>query len=338
MKSVLPQCSELILLNQAIQALATSRLNAGALYLPDGLSASTAPPTAETDDTYAAEEDEFENALIDAMTTPIRDPSSASSVVPLIIRGPADLSQAIRQFSFERTFDEALVNRCDKVMDRILSGLDIPKDVVSGLSGVRYSNALVIEDSLLKSHIEPLIELICQSLTTTFLHPYLHSRGYTPEQAARVVMAYDPSPIVNRPNRAQDAQALYNNYELSGSALRRANGFADTDAPKPDELVRRLATQKGQMTPELFESILRVVAPKFMEKAAGAAPGDSALPPELSEALGVAPAEQASDTAETETEIETGPATGLPTGPPPEGNVVSADIPQGGQMPPREAV
>jgi hypothetical protein len=102
-------CAELLLLNRTFRATARSRLNAGALYLPDGLSvAATADPDYPYDEDgnyneqYNAEEaaDDFEDQLIDAMTTPIKDEDSASAVVPLIIRGPAELGDKIKQFKF----------------------------------------------------------------------------------------------------------------------------------------------------------------------------------------------------------------------------------------------
>lgn len=289
MKAVLPMCSELVLINQAIQATATSRLNAGALYLPDGLSASSTLPTPETDDNTPSEEAEFEEALMEAMTTPIQDPNSASAVVPLIIRGPAELADSIKQFSFERPFDETMIQRADKLMDRILAGIDIPKDIVSGLANIKYSNSISIQDEFMRGHIEPLMDLICQSLTTTFLHPYLQSRGYTPEQSARVTFSYDQSEIVNRPNKNADAAALYNAHALSANAWRRAAGFAETDAPSPSEIVRRMVVEHAQMSPELFESLLRVIAPTMMDDATTNSPAAQGLPPEVAQALGMRP-------------------------------------------------
>lgn len=147
LKGLLDLCAELLLLNRTFRATARSRLNAGALYLPDGLSLSAGadPDFPYSEDGEASgnitaeeEEDEFEEQLIDAMTTPISDESSASAVVPLIIRGPAELGDKIKQFKFERSFDPALAERSDRVLDRIMQGLDVPKDVVTGLANVKY--------------------------------------------------------------------------------------------------------------------------------------------------------------------------------------------------------
>ena len=157
LRGLLDLCAELLLLNRTFRATARSRLNAGALYLPDGLSvAAQADPDYPYDSedgigpNFTAEEaeDEFEEQLMDAMTTPIRDEESASAVVPLIIRGPAELGDKIKQFKFERSFDPALAERSDRVLERILQGLDVPKDVVTGLANVKYSNALQIDETL----------------------------------------------------------------------------------------------------------------------------------------------------------------------------------------------
>jgi hypothetical protein len=143
------------------------------LYIPDGLAVSSgaAPDYPYADDSdldpaILAEEqqDDFEEQLIDAMTTPIKDEDSASAVVPLIIRGPAELGDAIKQFKFERSFDPALALRADRVLERILQGIDVPKDIITGLANVKYSNALQIDETLYKTHIEPLMLLIADAI------------------------------------------------------------------------------------------------------------------------------------------------------------------------------
>ena len=160
MRAVLDLVDELMLLNATFKATARSRLNSGILFVPDGLSASSPrqfPAVVEGEDgvlvpldatqPQPADIDEFEEALLEGMMTPIADPSDASAVVPILVRGPAELGDKIRLINFERTFDPSLVQRADRVLDRILQGLDLPKDIVSGLANVRYSNAIDIEEA-----------------------------------------------------------------------------------------------------------------------------------------------------------------------------------------------
>ena len=296
LRGLLDLCAELLLLNRTFRATARSRLNAGALYLPDGLSvAAQADPDYPYDSEdgmgsgFTAEEaeDEFEEQLIDAMTTPIRDEESASAVVPLIIRGPAELGDKIKQFKFERSFDPALAERSDRVLERILQGLDVPKDVVTGLANVKYSNALQIDEALYKAHIEPMMLLICDSLTVVYLRPYLMANGYTESEANRITVWYDPSAVSTRNDRAADADAGYDRMAVSSDTWRRAHGFSDQDAPTPNELALRMMTEKGAMTPELTEAMLAAVAPDMMNavKAAQQAASAGPLPPAVQDVL-----------------------------------------------------
>lgn len=268
LKGLLDLCDELLLLNRTFRATARSRLNAGALYLPDGLSTSASAdpdypydPADDVVNTPESAEDEFEDQLIDAMTTPISDESSASAVVPLIIRGPAELGDKIKQFKFERSFDPALAQRADRVLERILQGLDVPKDIVTGLANVRYSNAVQIDESLYKAHIEPLLLLISDALTVVYLRPYLVSIGYDAADVQRIVVWFDPSAISTRNDRAADADSGFEKMAISLDTWRRTHGFSDADAPEPTEIALRLLFQRGVITPELSEALLNTIAP-----------------------------------------------------------------------------
>jgi hypothetical protein len=274
LRGLLDLCAELLLLNRTFRATARSRLNAGALYLPDGLSVSASPDPdypydedGEYNEQYNTEEaaDDFEDQLIDAMTTPIKDEDSASAVVPLIIRGPAELGDKIKQFKFERSFDDSLVARADRVLERIMQGLDVPKDIVTGLANVKYSNALQIDESLYKAHIEPLMLLIADALTVVYLRPYLIANGYSESAVSRIQVWYDPSQVATRNDRASDADTGFDKMAVSFDTWRRSHGFSDQDAPTPQELALRLAINKGAITPEFTELLLGAVAPELMD-------------------------------------------------------------------------
>lgn len=298
LRGLLDMCAELLLLNRTFRATARSRLNAGALYLPDGLSVAAQgdgdyPFDSDLDidpTAFTAEEaeDEFEEQLIDAMTTPIRDEESASAVVPLIIRGPAELGDAIKQFKFERSFDPALAQRADRVLERILQGLDVPKDIITGLANVKYSNALQIDESLYKAHIEPLMLLIADSLTVVYLRPYLIANGFSEEEVSRIVVWYDPSAVSTRNDRAADADAGFDRMAVSYGAWRRAHGFSEADAPDGKELALRMAAERGALTPEFTEALISAIAPDLMNgvREAQQASSVAPIPPDVQQALG----------------------------------------------------
>ena len=321
LRGLLDLCSELLLLNRTFRATARSRLNAGALYLPDGLSvAAQGDPDYPYDDEnelnpgVTAEEaaDEFEDQLIDAMTTPIRDEDSASAVVPLIIRGPAELGDAIKQFKFERSFDPALAQRADRVLERILQGLDVPKDIVTGLANVKYSNALQIDEALYKAHIEPLMLLIVDALTVVYLRPSLIAAGFSPEDVKRVCIWYDPSLVATRNDRAADADAGFDRMAVSYETWRRAHGFSSADAPDSKELAIRLMVEKGAISPELTEAMIGALAPDVMKSVRSAQQAETVapVPDEISKLLdqaaaGTAPALEPETPETPETPEET---------------------------------
>ena len=301
LRGLLDLCAELLLLNRTFRATARSRLNAGALYLPDGLSVAASPeadyPYDEDgvyNEQYNPEEaaDDFEDQLIDAMTTPIKDEDSASAVVPLIIRGPADLGDKIKQFKFERSFDPALAQRADRVLERIMQGLDVPKDIVTGLANVKYSNATQIDESLYKAHIEPLMLLIADALTVVYLRPSLIASGFDKTDVDRLCIWFDPSQVATRNDRAVDADNGFDRMAVSYDTWRRAHGFSEADAPSSDEVALRLVFEKGMITPELTEAVIGAMAPDVINatRQAQQATSVAPIPPEVAQMLGQQPA------------------------------------------------
>lgn len=299
LRGVLDLMDELLLLSRTARATARSRLNAGALFVPDGLSvaADTDGPMdipgvdEETGDPLQFEDDDtdqFEEELIDAMTTPIQDEASAAAVVPLIIRGPSELGEKIKLIKFERSFDPQLASRADKVLARILDSIDVPKDIITGLANVKYSNGVVIEESLYKQHVEPLCLMLCDALTVVFLRPVLRSMGFSEDEVAKVTLWYDPSSVNTKPDKATAAGIGYEKKVLSADAWRRANGFSDTDAPAPLEVAQRIATERGQLSEPLTEALFKSLVPDLMEQVRQQNQENSAGPmsPELTNALG----------------------------------------------------
>lgn len=95
-----------------------------------------------------------------------------------------------------------------------------------------------IGEDAIKMHLSPLTELICNGLTRSYLHPLLESAGMSTiaPNGGQYVIWYDPTELTARPDHSESAVTLYDRMELSGTALRRENGFEEADAPTKDEL------------------------------------------------------------------------------------------------------
>lgn len=265
-------CNDLLLLSRTVRATARSRLNAGVFFIPEEFSvAHDAPTDAISDDEdledYVEDEDEeFEQAMIDLMGTPVEDEASVMALVPLIIRGPAELGDKLRHISFERVFDPQLAERADRSLERILQGLDMPKEMITGLADIKYSNAVQINESFYTGHIEPLVLMLCDTFKIVYLEPALLQAGLDPELVEKLVIWYDPSGIVTAPDKSSAANVGHDKFALSDEAWRRANGFTDDDAPSRREIVQRIAISRGVLTPELTDTLFRTLDPELMDQ------------------------------------------------------------------------
>lgn len=280
MLGIAESCEELLMLTRLTRQAARSRMNAGMLYVPDGISVMAASG-------FDPEEGEvppdpgnvFVSELIQAMTTPVSDETSASSVVPMCVTGPSEYGDALKYLTFTRPSDDWLVNRADRALERILQGIDMPKDIVTGLANVKYSNAISINEDLYKAHIEPLALIFADSLTSVYLRPMLRAAGFSDDEVQKVTVWYDPSEVVVRPNRAEDASEGYDKFLLGPAAWLREHGFSDADAPNEDDLAKMLAlSPKAQVPPDVLAALYQALLPELLGGAREEAINESVVP------------------------------------------------------------
>lgn len=247
----LPVLRELVGLTKHVGASIDSRLaGAGLLVLGNSVEVVSASTDDETGDPDAGEVSNFVDALIETMTTPIRDRDSAAAVVPLTIKVPDDVVDKIQHITFATPFDEKAKDLRDEAIRRLALGLDAPPETLLGMGGTNHWSAWQIEESTVKVHIEPVLALICDALTTEYLWPVLEEAGVP--DAREYVVWFDTTDLTLRPNRSGEAQALYEMGELSGEALRRESGFTPDDAPKQPDRAVEIALKMIGETPQLI--------------------------------------------------------------------------------------
>lgn len=230
-RSLLEVLEELVILTRAVRGIAVSRMSAGLMLVPEEWSYAVDPDSPHPTES----EDPFVFDLMTALTTPISDKSSASSVVPFVMRVPFELRDGFKYIDFSKNFKDfpAQVLR-DEAVIRLARGLDLPVEVVMGHAQTTFANAFQIDEDLFKSHIEPLLELIVDALTVGYLYPKLLARGFSQEEIEQVRIHFDASELISHPNQSQNAKDVYAAGELSGQALRSYTGFAEGDAPTGD--------------------------------------------------------------------------------------------------------
>lgn len=261
-------CDELLTLQRMIRAVARSNMNAGILFIPDSLRAAGSS-VAEDIETEEALAEEFIASLYDNMVSPITDETNAASVVPTVITGPPEDGKYITYTEISRKVDQFLTERCDRALERVLQGIDMPKDFVTGLANVRYTNAKSIDESLYKSHIEPMVLLLVDALNVGYFKPALRKKfvknRLSDKDLRKLTIWYDPTEVIARADPAESANKGFDNYALSMDTWRQANGYSDTDAPSEEEIALRLL-QKAAIPPELVTSLFNTIFKSITEK------------------------------------------------------------------------
>lgn len=247
---------------QHVIASIDSRLaGAGLLLLPQEMSF----PQPTEPDKYA---DAFTGALYESMVIPLQNRDSASAVVPIVVRVPGEFIKDCKHISFATPLDERIPKMREDGIHRIALGLDMPPEVLLGMSDANHWGAWQITEEGVKLHVEPELATICDALTTEYLWP---QTGNTDE-----TIWFDTTELTERPNRGPDAATVYEAGELSGEALRRHHGFADTEKPDDPERRSRILLRLAETNPDLALPILEhlgVITPGSI------APAPSTTPP-----------------------------------------------------------
>lgn len=243
----IPIMQELELINRHIVSTLQSRLaGAGILVIPTEVTFAPSPKHADAPDPFVAE-------LIDVMVTPISDPGSASAVVPMVIRVPAQYADTVKHLNFETLLDRQTLKLRESAIQRLATTLDLPAEVLLGLGGTNHWTAWSITEEAFKTHVAPAIEMICNALTIGYLTPAMETMGLDPES---FIIWYDSSELTVKPDHSENVVAAYDRYEVNGSALRRELGVNESDKPTDDEL-REQALKKMLNHPTVAELAAR---------------------------------------------------------------------------------
>lgn len=240
MHAILEEAEELLVLSRAVLATATSRLvRSPLLVMPEGIS--PAPPQVMGDEDPL--NDPFVRDFTAHLEAAINDPASAGSLSPFVLWAQGEMLKEIRPIWLHNSdtdyMERDLRTEC---LRRIARGLDLPPEVVEGMSDANHWAAWWISDDMWRSHGAPIAEQFCDDLAESYERPALREAGY--EDWANVVVAYDASAVVVNPDRSKDADQAWDRGAISYAAYRNAKNFKEDDAPSLEEHIEWLATKK----------------------------------------------------------------------------------------------
>lgn len=264
---------ELELVNRHIIAQYLSRLaSAGIVVFPQEVKF----PVREE---FADAADPFIEEWIENARTAIATPGTAAATVPMPIKVPGEWVDKIKHLDFTLKIDDQIIEKRESAIKRLSSQLNIPAEVLLGMSDLNHWGIWGMEEAALKTNIAPDAELICDALTTGYLQPRLMASGV--EDWRSWVVWYDLSELALRPDHSDDAIQLYDRLEIDGDALRRETGFNEDDKPTGDELkeqalkviIKTLPSGAGSALSELLGEQVTI------QPVAAARPGEETAPP-----------------------------------------------------------
>lgn len=204
------------------------------------------------------------NTLVEAAVKSKEGQGTAMAQVPIVFTGPGDVIKNAKHIRFWGELDAKAQTMREAALRRMAASLDLPQEIVMGTSEMNRWGAWQVEESSVKAHVEPLLSIICSSLTSEYMH------AFTKRETD--VICFDTSTLRIRPNRSKEAIELYDRGQLSAEALLRETGFEPGDLPSDDE---RKMWLLFQMVKASWDPVSANAAAKALGVDLGLAPTDA---------------------------------------------------------------
>jgi hypothetical protein len=171
----------------------------------------------------------------------IENPGSALAALPMPVKVPKEMIQYWQHMDFANSYDERVSEILEKQYDRVATGLNLPKEMITGVGDTSHWNAWALDEQAIKIHISPSAEEICAGIGVGYFYPTLMAEGLSPiTPEGRLLPWYDPSDLLKPPDMSNAAEEAYGNDEISGEAYRRLKGLDEGDKPTKTQLREQL--------------------------------------------------------------------------------------------------
>jgi len=262
-RAILPVLNELVQLMKRSAAQIDSRLTGNGLMLfPSEVEFPSVPVKRNHGDpepstsTQAGDMGGLLDMLVEVGGEAMQDQSSPSAQLPIFGTVPGDYLGKTEHHKFWSDLDAAMPALRLEQIRRIALGMDMPPEVLLGNAGSNHWNAWLSDENSVKIHGEPLLRIITSSITNGYLRVALDGLV---DDVSRFAIIADTSQMRMRPNRSKEAIEAFKLGELSPVAMRRENGFEESDAPSEEDRQRMLLWRvaSGSTVPEQVDAALK---------------------------------------------------------------------------------
>jgi hypothetical protein len=225
--------------NRYIVAILLSRLAMnGMLLIPSEV-------VLPVDERFKDAPDPFLAKLVDVASKAIKQPGTAAAAIPIPLRVPAEYIEKFKHLTFATAVEEKVQEHRQAALTRLATSLNMPAEVLTGMGHVNHWGQWQLEESAIKIHVSPLVEIICHGLTEGALESMAESAGVdlVGPNGGRIIIWYDATELTQQPDKSGEAQAAYDRGDMSEESLLRESGFDEDDMPSLDEF-KQIALKK----------------------------------------------------------------------------------------------
>lgn len=222
-RTAIEPAEELLTLRSLSRSQARSRMSqAGVLITP-------------AEQVYA-EADPWEQNLLEAMSSAIKNVDSPSALVPIHVRMRRDLIEFVRYVTFPRPYDDLIDRKIERAIISVANAQDIEPELIQGIGDSTYWNAWAVSMDTYQAHIAPRVERI-GALYAVVSQMLRQSAGQT-----NVVVEITPDPrvMLARRSSVRDAFDGLKMGVVGFAYVREAMGATEADAPTEEEWQRIL--------------------------------------------------------------------------------------------------
>jgi hypothetical protein len=246
-KSALPILREIVGFDLHVRAQQASRLTGNGLVLFPAEMSIKPPQSWDGDSADYTTADVVTAIFMDAAMTSKEITGTAADQVPITMSPPGEFIDKIRHIKFWTEFDDKVIGGRNNSLVRLATTIDLPKEVVTGTGDMNRWGAWQVEESSIKVHIEPKLDMLASLVTREYLQPALNDET--------LVVTVDTAVLRLRPNRSKEALELNDRGLLNATATLRETGFdPESDSMEGEEyeqwLLRKMIL--GSWSPEMI--------------------------------------------------------------------------------------
>ncbi|MFJ1459756.1 hypothetical protein [Nocardia sp. N2S4-5] len=214
--------------------------------------APTLPPPAPVHVRATAQD--LQELLFEVAETATEDPDSAAAHLPIVATVAGEYTDKATILDLHSDVNEQQLKIREAAIRRLALSLDIPAEVLLGLSDMNHWNAWAMQEDTVRTHIVPLLEIIADAVTTALFRPVLEKKGLDPE---KYVVWFDTTQLTQDPDRKGEALDANERGALSNAALRKYLGFTDDDGYdlNTEEGWKQFARDTVARKPELITTL-----------------------------------------------------------------------------------